>query len=29
MPLDETVALMSVLDEIRTQIGLVFPADSS
>ena len=27
MPLDETVALMATLDEIRAQIGLVFPTD--
>ncbi|MFD2367142.1 Gfo/Idh/MocA family protein [Pseudoduganella sp. GCM10020061] len=27
MPLDETVALMGVLDDIRSQIGLRYPAD--
>ncbi len=27
MPLDETIALASALDEIRAQIGLVFPGE--
>jgi predicted dehydrogenase len=28
MPLDETLALMQVMDDIRAQIGVVYPADS-
>ena len=27
MKLDETIALASILDDIRAQIGLVFPGD--
>jgi hypothetical protein len=27
LPLAETVGIMSVLDEVRTQAGLVFPGD--
>ena len=27
MPLDETVALMRILDEIRSQIGLKYPME--
>jgi hypothetical protein len=27
MPLDETVAIMRTLDEIRRQIDLVYPGD--
>ena len=29
MPLDETVAIMGTLDEVRRQIGLVYPAEAS
>jgi predicted dehydrogenase len=29
MPLDETVAIMSTLDEVRRQIGLVYPSEGA
>jgi hypothetical protein len=28
MPLDETVAIMRTLDEVRHQIGLVYPGET-
>ncbi|MDT7657118.1 MAG: hypothetical protein QOF38_1833, partial [Pseudonocardiales bacterium] len=28
MPLDETVAIMGTLDEVRRQIGLVYPSET-
>jgi hypothetical protein len=28
LPLDESVAIMGVLDEVRRQIGVVYPGES-